>query len=108
MQLLATLHHGTAPVRRPAGENYHLTEDLASRAIEWMRLQRSLRPERPFFVYLAPGATHAPLQVPEAWTARFQGRFDAASEPLEPLPLKPRKADVEVHRLALAWLPGSS
>jgi hypothetical protein len=38
----------------------------------------------------------------------LQGRFDAASEPLEPLPLKPRKADVEVHRLALAWLPGAS
>ena len=71
-----TLHHGTTPVRRPAGEPYHLSEDLASHAIDWIRLQRSLRPERPFFVYFAPGATHAPLQVPEQWIRRFRGRFD--------------------------------
>jgi arylsulfatase len=71
-----TLYQGTTPVRRPAREPYHLSEDLADRAIEWIRLQRSLRPERPFFVYFAPGATHAPVQVPREWSERFRGRFD--------------------------------
>src|SRR5207247_10863580 len=70
-----TLHHGTTPVRRPAGEPYHLSEDLASHAVDWIRLQRSLRPERPFFVYFAPRATHAPLQVPGPWIEPFRGRF---------------------------------
>ena len=71
-----TLYQGTTPVRRPAREPYHLTEDLAEQAIAWMRLQRSLRPERPFFVYFAPGGTHAPIQVPHEWSERFRGRFD--------------------------------
>jgi arylsulfatase len=81
-QFEPTLHHGTTPVRRPEGDSYHLTEDLASRAIEWIRLQRSLRPERPFFAYLAPGATHAPLQVPDEWIRRFRGRFDGGWDAL--------------------------
>ncbi|MBV6416013.1 MAG: hypothetical protein CMLOHMNK_00540 [Steroidobacteraceae bacterium] len=71
-----TLVEGTTPIMRPAGAGYHLTEDLANRAIAWLRAQHSVTPDKPFFLYFAPGATHAPLQVPPAWIAPYRGRFD--------------------------------
>lgn len=70
------LYSGTTPIQRPAREGYHLTEDLVDQAIHWMRAQHSIRPDQPFFMYLAPGATHAPLQVPQEWLDRYKGRFD--------------------------------
>jgi arylsulfatase len=76
-QFEPTLFEGTRPVARPPASGYHVTEDLADRTIEWIRLQRSLRPDRPFLVYLAPGATHAPLHAPKEWIERYAGRFDA-------------------------------
>ena len=62
----------------PASEdpNYHLTEDLADRAIAWMRKSKSIAPDKPIFLYVAPGATHAPHQAPKDWIAKFKGRFD--------------------------------
>ncbi|MCA9511143.1 MAG: arylsulfatase [Myxococcales bacterium] len=74
-QFAPTLYEGTTPVPRPARADYHLTEDLADRAIAWMRAERALAPDRPFFLYFATGATHAPLQVPKAWIERQAGRF---------------------------------
>src|SRR5262252_3016573 len=56
--------------------NYHLTEDLADHAIAWMRNVKSLAPDKPFFLYVAPGATHAPHQAPPDWIAKFKGQFD--------------------------------
>jgi arylsulfatase len=72
------LYDGTTPVEPPATaeEGYHLTEDLADRAVSWIRQQKALMPERPFFVYLAPGATHAPHHVPKEWADRYAGTFD--------------------------------
>ena len=52
------------------------TEDIAEHAISWMQMQRSVDPARPFFVYFAPGATHAPLQPPATWAERYRGKFD--------------------------------
>ncbi len=75
-QFEPTLFEGTRPVRRPPRADYHLSEDLADQAVAWMQLQHSVTPQRPFFVYLAPGATHAPIHVPKAWIERFAGRFD--------------------------------
>ena len=72
------LYEGTTPVeptRRPE-DGYHLSEDLADRAIEWVRTQRTLTPDRPFFSYLAFGASHAPLHVAPEWQERHRGRFD--------------------------------
>jgi len=71
-----TLYEGVTQVRRPPQADYHLSEDIAGRAVAWMRQQRQIRPEQPFFVYFAPGATHAPLHVPQAWIERYRGRFD--------------------------------
>ena len=72
------LYDGTTPVEPPATpeEGYHLTEDLADRAVGWVRQQKALMPDRPFFVYFAPGATHAPHHVPKEWADRYAGRFD--------------------------------
>ncbi len=71
------LYDGTTPVEPPATpeEGYHLTEDLADRAITWIRTQKSLMPDRPFFAYFAPGATHAPHHVPQEWADKYKGRF---------------------------------
>ncbi|KRF10451.1 arylsulfatase [Nocardioides sp. Soil796] len=70
-----TLYAGTTPVHRPDGDDYHLTEDLVDRSIEWIRMQESVAPDQPFMLYLAPGATHAPLHVPSAWSEKYSGRF---------------------------------
>jgi arylsulfatase len=72
------LYDGTTPVEPPATpeEGYHLTEDLADRAVSWMHQQKALMPDRPFFVYFAPGATHAPHHVPREWADGYTGRFD--------------------------------
>ncbi len=72
------LYDGTTPVDPPATpeEGYHLTEDLADRAVSWMRQQKALMPDKPFFVYFAPGATHAPHHVPLEWADHYAGQFD--------------------------------
>jgi arylsulfatase len=72
------LYEGTTPVEPPATpeEGYHLTEDLADHAISWVRQQKALMPDKPFFVYFAPGATHAPHHVPKQWADRYAGQFD--------------------------------
>ncbi|MEE3062918.1 MAG: arylsulfatase [Actinomycetota bacterium] len=57
-------------------DDYHLTEDLAEKAIDWIRLQKTSAPDKPFFVYFAPGATHSPHQVWPEWSDRFAGQFD--------------------------------
>jgi arylsulfatase A-like enzyme len=71
------LYEGTTAVEPPATfeEGYHLTEDLADRAVGWIRTQKALMPEKPFFVYFAPGATHAPHHVPPEWADKYKGQF---------------------------------
>lgn len=71
-----TLYEGTRQlIERPAPD-LHLTTDLADRAIAWMGMQQAAEPDRPFFLYFATGANHAPLQAPAEYIARFQGKFD--------------------------------
>ena len=74
------LVENTRPVRMvpPPGRDadYTLTEDLATHARAWLLRQKSLAPDRPVFMYVAPGAVHAPLQAPERWIAPFKGQFD--------------------------------
>jgi arylsulfatase len=71
------LYDGTTPVEPPATaeEGYHLTEDLTDRAVGWIRQQKALMPDKPFFVYYAPGATHAPHHVAPEWAEKYRGRF---------------------------------
>ena len=70
---------GFSPVEpeKTPEEGYHLTEDLADRAIDWVRTQKALAPDKPFFMYFAPGATHAPHHVPVEWADKYAGKFAA-------------------------------
>ena len=61
---------------RTAAEGYHFTEDLTDKAIEWVGQQKALMPDKPFFVYFAPGAAHAPHHVPAEWSDKYKGKFD--------------------------------
>ncbi len=71
-----TLYEGTTPIMRPAGSKYHLTEDMADKAISWLHTQHSITPDKPALLYFAPGATHAPFQAPPEWIAEYKGKFD--------------------------------
>jgi arylsulfatase A-like enzyme len=77
-QYAPALYSGTTPVEpdRTPEEGYHLTEDLADHAIGWITQQKALMPEKPFFMYFAPGATHAPHHVAPEWSAKYKGAFD--------------------------------
>jgi arylsulfatase len=67
---------GVKKVEPPRDADYHFTTDMADQAIRWVRAQQSLTPDRPFLLYFAPGATHAPHHVPKVWADRYKGQFD--------------------------------
>jgi arylsulfatase A-like enzyme len=77
-QYAPALYQDTVPVEpdRTPEEGYHLTEDMTNHAIDWIRQQKALMRDKPFFVYYAPGATHAPHHVPSEWSAKYKGKFD--------------------------------
>jgi arylsulfatase len=70
------VYHGMNPVEIPRIPTYNFMTDMTDKAISWMRFQKSLTPDKPFFMYFAPGATHAPHHVPKEWIARYKGKFD--------------------------------
>ncbi len=70
------LYDGMNQVEPSHDPNYHFMTDMTNQAIAWMQYQKSLTPDKPFFIYFAPGATHAPHQVPKAWIAKYKGKFD--------------------------------
>ena len=77
-QWYPALYEGTTPVEpeKTPEEGYHLTEDMTTKAIKWIRQQKALMPDKPFFTYFAPGATHAPHHVPKEWADKYKGKFD--------------------------------
>src|SRR5438093_6044832 len=77
-QYYPAIYEGTAPVEpeKTPEEGYHFTEDMTDGAITWVRQQKSLMPDKPFFMYYAPGATHAPHHVPREWSDTYKGKFD--------------------------------
>jgi arylsulfatase A-like enzyme len=69
--------HGTVPMRKPEGKpDYHFTTDMTDHAISWMQAEQSLTPDKPFMMYFATGATHAPHHAPKEWVAKYKGKFD--------------------------------
>jgi arylsulfatase len=77
-QWYPALYEGTTPVepQKTPQEGYHLSEDLTTKAIKWIRQQKALMADKPFFTYFAPGATHAPHHVPREWADKYRGQFD--------------------------------
>ncbi|MGZ8136933.1 MAG: arylsulfatase [Methylococcaceae bacterium] len=70
------LYDGLSQVEIPKTPNYHFMTDMTDQAINWMRYEKALTPDKPFFLYFAPGATHAPHHVPKEWIAKYKGKFD--------------------------------
>jgi arylsulfatase len=70
------VYHGLNPVEIPRDPNYNFMTDMTDKAITWMQFQKALTPDKPFFIYFAPGATHAPHHVPKEWIAKYKGKFD--------------------------------
>jgi arylsulfatase A-like enzyme len=77
-QWYPAIHEGTKSIEPPKTpeEGYHFMDDMTDRAIAWVRQQRLLAGEKPFFMYFAPGATHAPHHVPKEWADKYKGKFD--------------------------------
>jgi len=71
-----TLYDGMTRVPTPHDPGYNFMTDMTDKAIGWTKFQKSLTPDKPFFVYFAPGATHAPHHVPKEWVAKYRGKFD--------------------------------
>ncbi|MDO9298098.1 arylsulfatase [Bradyrhizobium sp.] len=70
------IYDGMNQVELPKDPNYHFMTDMTDKAIAWMKSEKSLTPDKPFFMYFAPGATHAPHHVPKPWIAKYKGKFD--------------------------------
>ena len=95
-QYYPSLFHGTTPVDPAATpeEGYHLTDDITTRAVGWIRQRKALRPDQPFFLYMAPapGATHAPHHVPAEWADAYKGQFDQGWDALREQTLARQKS----------------
>jgi arylsulfatase len=70
------LYDGVTQVELPNDPNYHFMADMTDKAVAWIKYQKALTPDRPIFVYFAPGAVHAPHHVPREWIAKWKGKFD--------------------------------
>ena len=70
------LYDGVTQVELPKDPNYHFMTDMTDKAVAWIKYQNAITPDKPFFVYFAPGAVHAPHHVPQEWIARWKGKFD--------------------------------
>jgi len=91
------LFENTNPVNVPHDPKYHLTEDLAEKAIQWIRTSKTLNPDTPFFVYFAPGAVHGPHHIFKEWADKYDGEFDEGWEALRELTFEQQKA--------MGWIP---
>jgi arylsulfatase A-like enzyme len=111
---LPDLFQGTTPVEQPKTpeEGYHFDEDIADHAIEWVRQQKALMPDKPFFLYYAPAGTHAPHSCSKQWSDRYKGRFDVGWDALreeifarqKELGIIPRDAELTARPAAIsAW-----
>jgi arylsulfatase A-like enzyme len=77
-QYYPAIFEGTTPIEttKTPEDGYHFTTDMTEKAVKWVRQQKSLMADKPFFMYFAPGATHAPHHVPAEWSDKYKGKFD--------------------------------
>jgi len=93
-QWYPTLYEGTTPVgpKKTPKEGYHFMADMTDKAMAWVAQQKALAPDKPFFVYFAPGATHAPHHVPKEWADKYKGKFDQGWDKLREETIARQKA----------------
>lgn len=75
-QWAPAIYDGVTRVEHKQDPNYHFTVDMTDQAVNWMQAQQSLTPDKPFYVYFATGATHAPHHAPKEWADKYKGKFD--------------------------------
>ena len=91
------LFENTTPIEAPHDPKYHLTEDMAEKAIQWMRTSKTLTPNKPFLVYFTPGAVHGPFHIFKEWADKYDGKFDEGWEALRTMTFAKQKE--------LGWIP---
>ena len=74
-QWAPAIYDGVTRVEHENSPTYHFTTDMTNQAMQWVSAQHSLTPDKPFYMYFATGATHAPHHVPKEWSAKYKGRF---------------------------------
>jgi arylsulfatase A-like enzyme len=85
------IYDGITIVETPEDPNYHFTTDMTNQAISWVNFQQALSPDKPFFMYYAPGATHAPHHVPKVWADKYKGKFDQGWDKMREMTLERQK-----------------
>ncbi len=83
---------GVTKVAKKENKDYHFTTDMTNEAINWVKFQQAMTPDKPFFVYYAPGATHAPHHAPKEWIEKYKGKFDSGWDQLREETLARQKA----------------
>ncbi len=73
---------GVTRVPKKQSKDNHFTRDMTTEAIEWVKFQQAMTPDKPFFIYYATGATHAPHQTPKDWIEKYKGKFDGGWQAL--------------------------
>jgi arylsulfatase len=94
------LYENLNPIEPPADERYHLSEDLADRALTWMNHHRAYSPDKPFFMYWAPGAAHGPHHIFKEWADKYKGQFDDGWDAMRERIFKRQKE--------LGWIPAAA
>ena len=78
------LYENLNPVEPPHDQRYHLSEDLADKAVAWLRRHQAFSPDKPFFMYWAPGAAHGPHHIFKEWADKYKGKFDDGWDAMRP------------------------
>ncbi|MGE0723395.1 MAG: arylsulfatase [Alphaproteobacteria bacterium] len=86
------IYDGSIKIDPPRTKDYHFTVDMTNQAINWVKAQQSMTPDKPFLVYYAPGAVHAPHHVPKEWADKYKGQFDQGWDAIRKETLERQKA----------------
>jgi len=76
------IYDGITKMSKKDDPDYHFTTDMTTEAIEWVQFQKAMTPEKPFMIYYAPGAVHAPHHAPKEWIEKYNGKFDSGWQKL--------------------------
>ena len=94
------LYENLNAIEPPHDEKYHLSEDMADKAIRWMRRHRSFSPDKPFLMYWAPGAAHGPHHIFKEWADKYKGKFDDGWDVY--------RDRVFARQKAMGWIPANA
>jgi arylsulfatase A-like enzyme len=94
------LVENTTAIEPPHDEKYHLTDDMVDKSITWLKKHRAFSPDKPFFMYWAPGGVHGPHHVAQQWADKYKGKFDQGWDQL--------REEVFARQKALGWIPADT